>query len=764
MRRRNTRSVEALLSASVCIIVAWLGTFLFLTYYQNSAALLMYDSAAADNGAWTARCAAALFYLCGGFGIVYVIIVLLVCAGTLIARRPWSDEWERLIALCVVGIAWSGISFLCHVDCIAGCIPGGFFGYIIGSCAQYIVGVHMSLFFLYLLLVCAFIILVRLAHMPLVQWMVHRSRQLILWIQHNNIARRIYYRLIAFGNVLVAIGLRCARWISRFIQGANFEQASMTVPDDHDAVTDKIKELYADWGTEKLSPEDSVMDESFVRYTSASKEKDDDALRATSELTPQNTSTDALCERPQQQSAYQLPDCTALYDAHDTRLDKALTQEMQAKALILQEKLERFGVSGTVVAIKRGPVVTLYEYQPSIDTKISKIIALEDDLALALQALSIRIIAPIPGREVVGFEVANTHMQSVTLASIFASDIWAKSSVSLPLVLGVDTVGTSVVVDLASMPHVLIAGSTGSGKSVALNTMLISLLCRRTPDELKLILIDPKRLEFAAYADIAHLLFPIIADPRRAAPVLRWVIKEMEERYECMAKYGVRTIKDYNRAVVRTPGGTALPFIVVVIDELSDLMMTTGKDVEDAIARIAQMARAAGIHLIIATQRPSVDVITGLIKVNFPSRISFRVTSRIDSRTILDCGGAEKLLGRGDMLFLDSHTALLRRLHGAYISDGDIQKIVTHIRAERAVVYRNLVPEFDSAPDGFSDTDDMLYQQVVAYVDSVDEISISLLQRKFKIGFNRSARIIDYLEKQGRIMPPEGAKPRKVIH
>jgi DNA segregation ATPase FtsK/SpoIIIE-like protein len=761
MRRRNSRSVEALLCASVCIIVAVLGTFLFLTYYQNSAALLMYDSAAAQNSSWTARCAATLFYLCGGFGIVYGIIVLLVYASTIIARKSWSDEWERLIALCVIGVAWSGISFLRHVDCVSGCIPGGFFGYIIGSCAQYIVGVHMSLFFLYLLLICAFIVLVRLAHMPLVQWMVHRSQRLVLWIQQNNIARRIYYRFIAFGNVLAAIGLRCARWISRFIQGATFEQASMTVPDDHDAVADKIKELYADWDMQELSTQDSSpLDESLVRYTSASKEKDDDALCTTSS----SVTTDALCEQQSQQSLYRLPDCTALHDIRDTGLDKALSQEMQAKALILQEKLERFGVSGTVVAIKRGPVVTLYEYQPSIDTKISKIIALEDDLALALQALSIRIIAPIPGREVVGFEVANTHMQSVTLASIFASDVWARSSASLPLVLGVDTVGTSVVVDLASMPHVLIAGSTGSGKSVALNTMLISLLCRRTPDELKLILIDPKRLEFAAYADIAHLLFPIIADPRRAAPVLRWVIKEMEERYECMAKYGVRTIKDYNRAVVRTAGGTALPFIVVVIDELSDLMMTTGKDVEDAIARIAQMARAAGIHLIIATQRPSVDVITGLIKVNFPSRISFRVTSRIDSRTILDCGGAEKLLGRGDMLFLDSHTALLRRLHGAYISDGDIQKIVTHIRAERAVVYRNLVTEFDSAPDGFSDTDDVLYQQVVAYVDSVDEISISLLQRKFKIGFNRSARIIDYLEKQGRIMPPEGAKPRKVIH
>ena len=435
--------------------------------------------------------------------------------------------------------------------------------------------------------------------------------------------------------------------------------------------------------------------------------------------------------------------------------------ELEQRAKILEEKLERFGVSGKVVSIKRGPVVTLFEYKPHIDSKISKIIALEDDLALALQALSIRIIAPIPGRSVVGFEVANKHRKGVFLASVLQSPIFKQYSGALPLALGQDTIGNTVFVDLARMPHLLIAGSTGSGKSVALNAMLVSLLCKLSPDQLRLILVDPKRLEFASYADIAHLLFPIVTNPKDAAPILRWVVRTMEERYECMAEYGVRSIDDFNKLGLSDQ--EAIPYIVVIIDELSDLMMTTGKEIEDLIARITQMARAAGIHMIVATQRPSVDVITGLIKVNFPSRISFRVTSKIDSRTILDCSGADKLLGRGDMLFLDSCEASLRRIHGAYVSDNEIAELVTHIRKERPTDYLDISKEMPVKDDLLHDTDDELYQQVITFLDSIDEISISLLQRKFRIGYNRSARIIDQLEIQGFIEPSTGSKTRKVI-
>lgn len=461
---------------------------------------------------------------------------------------------------------------------------------------------------------------------------------------------------------------------------------------------------------------------------------------------------------------YQKPNLGLFVLQKDNSAQEKLTRELQDKAHLLTEKLERFGVSGTVVAIKRGPVVTLYEYQPEIDTKISKIIALEDDLALALQALSIRIIAPIPGRSVVGFEVANTERQAVTMASLVHTDLYLKTTAQLPLILGVDTTGDAVVVDLARMPHLLIAGSTGSGKSVALNTILISLLCSRTPDECRLILIDPKRIEFSVYADIGHLLFPIVTDARTASLVLKWVVKHMEDRYALLAQHGVRSSKEFN---MRVQAGSiqeaCMPSLVVVIDELADLMMTAGRDVEESIARIAQMARAAGIHLVVATQRPSVDVITGLIKVNFPSRIAFRVASRIDSRTILDAGGADKLLGKGDMLFLDGSSAHVRRLHGAYVSDDEIYEVITQIKRAGKPQYKDLNAELATIPTASTESQDGLYAEVVSFLQEIDEISISLLQRRFRIGYNRSARLIELLEQQGLIMPPDGARPRKVV-
>jgi len=458
-----------------------------------------------------------------------------------------------------------------------------------------------------------------------------------------------------------------------------------------------------------------------------------------------------------------LPNLNIFTAPNIEQYDGLVKKELETRAQILQEKLERFGVMGKVVDIKRGPVVTLFEYKPAIDTKLSKILALEDDLAMALQALSIRILAPIPGTAVVGFEVANRELQDVLFADVIQSSIGKQFSGSLPLVLGKDTVGNHVLVDLAKMPHLLIAGSTGSGKSVALNGMLVSLLCKLNPEQLRVILIDPKRLEFASYADIAHLLFPIVTDPKKAAPVLRWVVKEMEARYEKMATCGVRNIFDYNMCLQHEQHQERLPFIVVIIDELADLMMTVGREVEDSITRIAQMARAAGIHMIVATQRPSVDVITGLIKVNFPSRISFRVTSKIDSRTILDCSGADKLLGRGDMLFLDATKSLLSRIHGAYLSNKEIDAVVNHIRAERVVEYLELPEAEIDQHDVLLEGDDQLYDQVVAFLEGIDEISISLLQRRFRIGFNKSARMISILESRGLILPADGSKTRKVV-
>lgn len=436
-----------------------------------------------------------------------------------------------------------------------------------------------------------------------------------------------------------------------------------------------------------------------------------------------------------------------------------LKKDLEDLAQVLQSKLERFGINGKVTAIKHGPVVTLFEYQPDADSKLSKIVALEDDLAMALEAKSIRIIAPIPGTSFVGFEVANKNPSSVYFSNVIHSDEYKNFKGSLPLVLGEDIIGRSVVVDLAKMPHLLVAGSTGSGKSVALNTMLVSLLCKHNPDELKLILIDPKRLEFSSYHDIAHLIFPIVTQVKDANGILKWLVKKMEDRYDYMAKLGIKNIFDYHEAYGQE-AKKKMPFIVLVIDELSDLMMTVGKEVEVQIARIAQMARAAGIHMILATQRPSVDVITGLIKVNFPSRISFRVTSKVDSRTILDCVGAEKLLGRGDMLFLNSSAADLERVHGAYISTKEINSVVNYIRSQKEVEYEILNQNIINSD---SEIEDELFDDVVSFLEDVDEVSISLIQRRFRIGYNRSARLIEKLEEIGYILPADGGKMRKVV-
>jgi S-DNA-T family DNA segregation ATPase FtsK/SpoIIIE len=332
------------------------------------------------------------------------------------------------------------------------------------------------------------------------------------------------------------------------------------------------------------------------------------------------------------------------------------------------------------------------------------------------------------------------------------------------MIFGQDTFGNDFIADLAKMPHLLIAGSTGSGKSVALNAMLVSLLCSLKPSELQLIIIDPKRLEFAAYDGIAHLVFPIVTDTKKAIPILKWVVQTMEKRYEIMAKFGVRNLGDYKIAALKNKEMEPMPFMVGIIDELADLMMTAGKAVEDSIARIAQMARAAGIHMIIATQRPSVDVITGMIKVNLPNRVAFKVTSKIDSRTILDAGGAEKLLGRGDMLFLDASKSHLVRVHGAYISDQEIHDVVAQIKKQSKVHYLDIFEQFNNNDSNdLFDGDDELYQEIVQFIQELDEVSISMLQRRFRIGYNRSARLISILESKGLIMTVDGGKTRRVV-
>ncbi|MFH0898773.1 MAG: DNA translocase FtsK [bacterium] len=453
---------------------------------------------------------------------------------------------------------------------------------------------------------------------------------------------------------------------------------------------------------------------------------------------------------------FTLPPLSAFCDKLRTQPDEQLSQEFVEQGKKLEEKLQHFGIHGMVTHIKPGPMITMFEYQPEIDSKISKIIALEDDLAMALSAMSIRTIAPIPGKNAVGFEIANKTCQDVLFADVVMTKLFAQHKGALPLVLGVDVVGNPVVENLTSMPHLLIGGTTGSGKSVGLNAMIASLLARRTPDQMKLILVDPKRLEFAPFVDIPHLLFPIITNPMHATTVLKWVVQEMEDRYEKMATSGARNLHEYRHA------GHDMPYLVVVIDELADLMIVAGKDVELHIVRIAQMARAAGIHMIVATQRPSVDVVTGLIKVNFPSRVSYRVSSKVDSRTILDQQGAEKLLGRGDMLFKSSTSPHLTRIHGAYISNQEIEKLASLLRSQGIANYLD-IDEIMHREHDLGELDEALYPEVVEFLKTVEEVSISLLQRHYRIGFNRSARIIQQLEADGYLAPAQGSKPRKVI-
>lgn len=462
---------------------------------------------------------------------------------------------------------------------------------------------------------------------------------------------------------------------------------------------------------------------------------------------------------------FSLPDDSLLVEEHARSFDRAAFElESKARAVQLEEKLKHFGINGTVVAIKPGPVITLFEYQPDIDVKINSIIAREDDLAMVLKALSIRIVAPIPGTSVVGFEIANATREDVFISDLIVGDAWKKSTAALPLLLGVDNTGNPVVQDLATMPHLLVAGSTGSGKSVCMHSILFSLLSRHTPETLRLVLVDPKRLEFAAYSDIPHLLFPIVVEPSRTVGVLKWVVAEMEHRYKTMAQASVRNIQEHNRKCAAR-GEPGLPYLVAMIDELADLMMVAGREIELQLIRIAQMARAAGIHMVIATQRPSVDVVTGLIKVNFPSRLGCRVSSKVDSRTILDTGGAEKLLGRGDMLYLHGSSSSLRRLHGAYVSETQVERLTNFLRSLGKPEYINL-DEVGGGGSSFgaNDQDDELYNQVLEAIKSLDDVSISLLQRRFRIGFNRAARLMEQLEADGMLAPAQSSgKARKVL-
>jgi DNA segregation ATPase FtsK/SpoIIIE, S-DNA-T family len=485
-----------------------------------------------------------------------------------------------------------------------------------------------------------------------------------------------------------------------------------------------------------------------------------------------------------------LPELLDPPQASDSRLD---AETLRANSLILQKKLADFGVEGEVVAVRPGPVITMYEFKPAPGVKVRRIVTLADDLAMALRAVSVRILAPIPGESVVGIEIPNPRRETVFLREIIESGAYQSADSKLTLALGKDIGGSPFATDLARMPHVLVAGATGTGKSVSINAMILSILFKSTPQDVQFIMVDPKMLELTVYEDIPHLLVPVVTDPKKAAQALFWAMDEMDRRYRLMRDKGARNIDNYNRLLAKQlpieksvielrdaeiheaeAGGNLekerplvhepLPRIVIIIDELADLMMSVGRDIEEYITRLAQKARAAGIHLILATQRPSVDVITGLIKANFPARISFQVTSRVDSRTILDSIGSEKLLGDGDLLFLPPGTARLTRIHGAFVSDQEVRKVMKFLKQQAKPRYRpevfDVKREIEAA--AADEEYDEMYDQAVAIVTDTQQASISMIQRRLRVGYNRAARMIEQMEREGVVGPADGAKPREV--
>lgn len=467
---------------------------------------------------------------------------------------------------------------------------------------------------------------------------------------------------------------------------------------------------------------------------------------------------------------YRLPPLSYLVDPpkKTTQINEV---EIDGKISDLLEKLRRFKIDGDVVSTYAGPVVTTFEFRPAPHIKVSKILTLQDDLAMALKAQTIRIQAPIPGKDVVGIEIPNKNIDTIYLKEVLESDLFRKSSSLLTIALGKDIVGNPFVTDLKKLPHLLIAGTTGSGKSVGINAMLISLLYRNSPDTLRLMMIDPKMLEFSIYNDIPHLLTPVITQSKQAIIALSNMVGEMERRYQIMSRTKTKNIESYNEKVKKDGSAKPLPYIVIIIDELADLMMTSGKDVEIYIARLAQMARASGIHLIVATQRPSVDVVTGLIKANLPSRISYKVGQKIDSKVILDQQGAESLLGRGDMLFTPPGMSGVIRLHAPFTSEKEIEHLVEYLKDQRATEYdesflkdsNESSSSYSGSSDYSDDEIDELFEDAKRIVLSEQKTSISYIQRRLQIGYNRAARIIEQLENMGILSSPNSKGQREIL-
>jgi S-DNA-T family DNA segregation ATPase FtsK/SpoIIIE len=576
--------------------------------------------------------------------------------------------------------------------------------------------------------------------------------------------------LVKYSNVIGGVIILVLLWMIGLILATGFSLTNFSKRAWRSVVfsADRLHTLFIKWKERRKKSQKS----SKVKKELAVEKKQEIKIKAPRPRTIKEAPVprQEVFEFMRSEPGFRLPSINLLDDSKE-KPSSADNENLRMQSKLLEKKLDDFSVKGKVVAVSPGPVITTYEYEPAPGIKINKIVNLTDDLALALRATSIRIVAPIPGKAVIGIELPNTVRELVKFKGIAASSAFEKSKSKLTICLGKNIVGEPVVAALDKMPHLLIAGATGTGKSVALNAMICSLLYKSTPDEAKLIMIDPKRIELSHYDGIPHLITPVVTDVRKATNALFWTVREMETRYELLSEKKARNIRQYNQKIDQEnttksgDGSEKLPYIVVIIDELADLMLASSRDVELALTRLAQMARAAGIHLILATQRPSVDVLTGIIKANFPTRLTFQVSSRTDSRTIIDANGAENLLGNGDMLFLPPGTAKLQRIHGAFISEAELSRITEFLKAQKTPEYNNSVVK--SPPREEEDSENLEYDEryddAVALITKSRQASISMIQRHLRIGYNRAARIIEVMEKEGIVGPSDGAKPREVL-
>jgi S-DNA-T family DNA segregation ATPase FtsK/SpoIIIE len=717
-------------------------------------------------------------------------LALLILALYVIIKRDWPSSWNHrwtgVLLLCLTLLLFNHISlvkeltlngqfaeqsivsatFELYKHDVAAELPqplgGGMVGALLYSSLDYLFGFNGTYIVGFFLLLISLLLITGKSYLDLVLGVRNAFKRYFAYVRKK---REAYAQ---------ALEQRKAEQqkMAKDLQISDYGEAQTTEEPEDVAQTESMTPSSA-----TSYPEPEIHDFTEMAYQQQTEQGGDLAdvqavVPVAESLPPHPTATEQLKAEViayEEDSKYQLPPFSIL--RKQSRKSMSEKKSLANNALKLEQTLQSFGVQAKVTNVHRGPAVTRYEVHPDVGVKVSRIVSLTDDIALALAAKGIRIEAPIPGKSAVGIEVPNEDISLVTLREVLESSRYHESESKLTIALGRDISGEPIVAHLNKMPHLLVAGATGSGKSVCINGIIASILYKAKPNEVKLMMIDPKMVELNVYNGIPHLLTPVVTDVKKASVALKKVVAEMERRYDLFAQKGTRDIERYNEMIRDENAHNAqdpqplLPYIVVIVDELADLMMVAPGDVEDAICRLAQMARAAGIHLIIATQRPSVDVITGVIKANIPSRIAFGVSSQADSRTILDMGGAEKLLGRGDMLFLSVGAAKPVRVQGAFVADEEIAEIVKHcITQQQARYHDEMLPEMTDDPQGDrNEVEDELYNDAVQLVVQQGSASVSMLQRRFRIGYARAARLIDTMELNGIVGPYEGSKPREVL-